>query len=178
MRTGLLSLALFLILGGTPMAEPENAGNGGVPVQIKRVLLVEDAPAVLLVNKNEDRFLLVFIDFFMANAIRLGMERPTLERPLTHDLIGIFLNRLGAKIKRIDITELKNSTYYALIHLEVNGKTEQIDARPSDALALAVRNRIPVFANPDLLREVNGRKENREESVPPVKDRSRSRSST
>ncbi len=126
--------------------------NGLVPVQIKRILLIGESPAVLLVDEAEKRFMLIFIDFFMANAIRMGMRKETLERPLTHDLIGIFLRHLGAKVTKITITELKNNTYYALITLEVNAAAREIDARPSDALAIAVRMKIPIFAAPDLLK--------------------------
>ena len=143
----LLLLFLFLVsFAFSALAKPEQ-----VSMRIKRVMLVNDAPAVLLVDSSEDSFLLVFIDFFMANSIRMGMEPPSLERPMTHDLMGIFLRQLGASLKRIDITELKNNTYYALITLEIKGKSNQIDARPSDALALAVRNKTPVFVHRKLI---------------------------
>jgi len=142
-----------------------------VPVQIKRVLLVNDSPAVLLVDQEEKSFLLVFIDFFMANSIRMGMQAPQLERPMTHDLMGIFIRQLGASIQRIEIYELKNNTYYALINLEVNGKVQQIDARPSDALALAVRNQTPIFARKNLLQNFDKRpKEQLENQTPTPED--------
>lgn len=153
-----LVVLLFLAALSLPRAGlsmPVTPGEAPVAMQIKRVLLVSDSPAVLLVDRTERKFVLVFIDFFMANAIRMGMEEPALERPLTHDLIGIFLRRMGAKLKRIDITDLKNNTYYALITLEVNGKSQQFDARPSDAMAIAVRNDTPIFVNPKLLKSID-----------------------
>lgn len=135
-------------------AEPDGE-EAVVPVQIKRLLLINNAPAVLLVDKPEERFLLVFIDFFMANAIRMGMDQSPLERPLTHDLIGILMSRLGARVTKITITHLKRNTYYALLTLEANGDSQEIDARPSDALAIAVRKNVPIFAAPHLLKPVS-----------------------
>ena len=149
-------------------AEP-NGDEAVVPVQIKRLLLINDAPAVLLVDKPEERFLLVFIDFFMANAIRMGMEQPPLERPLTHDLIGILVSRLGAQVTKITITHLKRNTYYAMLTLEANGDFQEIDARPSDALAIAVRKNVPIFAAPHLLKtmsEVKGSEQLKEKAEP------------
>ena len=135
-------------------AEP-NGDEAVVPVQIKRLLLINNAPAVLLVDKPEERFLLVFIDFFMANAIRMGMDNSPLERPLTHDLIGILMSRLGAQVTKITITHLKRNTYYALLTLVANGNSQEIDARPSDALAIAVRKNVPIFAAPHLLKPLS-----------------------
>lgn len=123
-----------------------------VPVRVKEVLLVRGAPAVLVTDAPEDRYLLIFVDYFMASAIRQGMGEAPLERPLTHDLMGILLGRAGATLRQITLTEQRGSTYYALISLEVNGQRWEVDARPSDALALAVRLGTPVLANPSLLR--------------------------
>jgi hypothetical protein len=155
MRTAIMALLFLLIWGGTAAAKDE-AAPALVPLQVKQVVLVEGAPAVLLLDRPQQRYLLMFIDFFMANAIRMGMEGPQLERPLTHDLIGILLRRLGAKVTRITITDLKDNTYYALISVQVNGAGEvaEFDARPSDALALAVRSDAPIFAAPALLKPI------------------------
>jgi hypothetical protein len=151
MRRHLLAGLLLLALAA-PAWSGEPDARAGVPMQIKRLLLVNDIPAVLLMDQPEQRYLLVFIDYFMANAIQMGMDQPALDRPLTHDLMGILLRRAGVKLTRIAITGMKDNTYYALITIQVNGKTEDVDARPSDALALAVRNQTPVFAAPGLLR--------------------------
>lgn len=151
MRRHLLAGLLLLALAA-PAWSGEPDAPAGVPMQIKRLLLVNDVPAVLLMDQPEQRYLLVFIDYFMANAIQMGMDQPALERPLTHDLMGILLRRAGVRLTRILITGVKDNTYYALITIQVNGKSEDVDARPSDALALAVRNQTPVFAAPGLLR--------------------------
>jgi hypothetical protein len=149
MRRHVLAGLLLLLAAPAWSGEPDSAG---VPVQIKRLLLVNDMPAVLLMDQAEQRYLLVFIDFFMAGAIQAGIDEPALERPLTHDLMGILLRRAGATLTRVRITGLKDNTYYALITIQVNGQSQDVDARPSDALALAVRNKTPVFAAAELLR--------------------------
>lgn len=154
MRSWMLAILLLAGILVLPGAEGPQ-GTAAVPVQIKRVLLIGDSPAVLLMDEPGQRYLLVFIDFFMANAIRMGMEGPRHPRPLTHDLIGILLQRLGAKVSKIAITELRENTYYALITLDVNGRKVEIDARPSDALAIAVRLKSPVFASPALLKSLH-----------------------
>ncbi|MCH8843034.1 MAG: bifunctional nuclease family protein [SAR324 cluster bacterium] len=122
-----------------------------VAVRVQKVLLVNNNPVVLLTSEDDDSHLLVFIDHFMAQAIQFGLMDYSIERPMTHDLIGILLRRIGAKVDKITITDLKNDTYYALISLQVNGTTHQIDARPSDALAIAVRNKAPIYVSRKLM---------------------------
>lgn len=156
MRTAIMVLLCLLVLTGTAYADSSQPNPALVPIKVKQVVLVNNAPAVLLVDEPEERYLLMFIDFFMANAIRMGMTGPQLERPLTHDLIGILLRRLGAEVKQITITELKDNTYFALISVQVNGDTADFDARPSDALAIAVRNGTPIFAAENLLKPIEG----------------------
>ena len=160
MRSWILAILFLAVVLVFPGAEGPG-GAASVPVQIKRVLLVNGSPAVLLVDITEQNYLLVYIDFFMANAIQMGMDEPQLPRPLTHDLIGIFLQQLGAKVTKIAITELRENTYYALITIDVNGRKVDIDARPSDALAIAVRLQAPIFAAPGLLKSL------RESGKPP-----------
>lgn len=157
MRTAIMiGLCLLVLLPGAASADTSEPAAPLVPLEVKRVLLVNNAPAVLLTDEGEERYLLMFIDFFMANAIRMGMTGPQLERPLTHDLIGILLRRLGAEVTQIAITELKDNTYYALISVQVNGETAQFDARPSDAIAIAVRNGTPILAEGALLKAIDG----------------------
>ncbi len=122
-----------------------------VAVEVRRILLVNGNPVVLLTAKDEDSHLLVFIDHFMAQSIQLGMMGHAIERPLTNDLIGILLRRMGARVDRITITDLRDNTYYALISLHMNGSLHEIDARPSDALAIAVRTGAPIFVSRKLL---------------------------
>jgi bifunctional DNase/RNase len=154
MRRHLLAGLLLFLAAPAWSAEP--AAPPGVPVQVKRLLLVDNVPAVLLMDPSEQRYLLLFIDFFMASSIQAGIDQAAVERPMTHDLMGILLRRAGVQLTRIVITGLKDHTYYALITMQVNGQSQDVDARPSDALALAVRNHVPVFAAPGLLRAAPG----------------------
>ena len=163
-RLALLCLLLLaLLLNSAQLAReagtatgPSDAAATPVRLRVKQVVLINDAPAVLLMDAPEHRYLLIFIDFFMASAIRLGLDGPSLERPLTHDLIGILLRRLGAKVTRVTITGLKDNTYYALLSIQVNasGERSDFDTRPSDALAIAVRNDTPIFAEARLLKPI------------------------
>lgn len=170
MRCATTALLCVLLLGTLASAEEPAPGGAGpapqrpaaappgmVPMTVQRVMLVDDAPAVLLIDAPRQRFLLVFVDYFMATSIRMGLDGMQLERPLTHDLIGILLRRLGAKVTRVAITELKNSTYFSLITVQVNatGEVTEFDARPSDALAIAVRNGAPIYVAASLLRPLS-----------------------
>jgi hypothetical protein len=139
-------LCIALLLAALPVAEPAQSADKLVPVRVEKVLLVNEQPAVVLANAQEHQFLLVYIDHFMAQSIQLGLLDLSIERPMTHDLIGILLHRLGAEVTRVTITELRDSTYFALITVRSNGGVQEIDARPSDALAIAVRLKAPVFA--------------------------------
>ena len=87
----------------------------------------------------------------MSDLLITGCQIIQLRGPLTHDLIGILINRLGAEVNKVSITELRDNTYYALIYLRVNGSLQEIDARPSDALAIAVRSKAPIYVARDLM---------------------------
>ena len=91
------------------------------------------------------------------NAPLHGVRVLDLSRLLPGPFCSLLLRRLGAKLTRITITELKDNTYYALISVQVNGELAEFDARPSDALALAVRSRTPIFAAEGLLKKLDGR---------------------
>ena len=147
--TGLLAWCILSMLISPPFAE--TAEQEMVPVRIKDVVLLNEGPAVMLVDMEEKRYFIVFIDFFMANAIKMGMNGTVLRRPLTHDLIGNLLARLGARVRKIGITAIQDNTYFALIFMEVNDQVEKVDARPSDALAIAVRLKAPIYAAASLL---------------------------
>lgn len=170
MRNAIMALLCLLVLTGTALADSSDPPPPLVPLQVRQVVLVHDAPAVLLTDSGEKRYLLMFIDFFMANAIRMGMDGPQLERPLTHDLIGILLRRLGAKVTRVTITDLKDNTYYALLSVRVNGETAEFDTRPSDALAIAVRNDTPIYAADKLLKPIGKEGAIPHEAEPPAEE--------
>jgi uncharacterized protein len=110
-------------------------------------------PIVILKDIEGNRALPIWIGTFEANAIALEMERVTTPRPMTHDLIRNILEGLKAKVSRIVVNDLRDSTFYAVIFLAVNGAEVAIDSRPSDAIALALRVKAPIFVAEKVIRE-------------------------
>ena len=102
-------------------------------------------PIVILKDVEGNRALPIWIGTNEANAIALEMERITTPRPMTHDLIRNILEGLKAKVSRIVVNDLRDNTFYAVIFLAVNGAEVAIDSRPSDAIALALRVKAPIF---------------------------------
>jgi hypothetical protein len=109
-------------------------------------------PIVLLKDTKSDALLPIWVGLYEANAIALEVEKSQTPRPLTHDLLRSAINSLNAQVKRIVVTELKDDTFYAVIWMEQNGEIISLDARPSDALALALRADCPIFVDEDVLR--------------------------
>jgi uncharacterized protein len=110
-------------------------------------------PIVILKDVEGNRALPIWIGANEANAIAMEMERITTPRPMTHDLIRNILEGLKAKVARIVINDLRDNTFYAVIFLAVNGTEVAIDSRPSDAIALALRVKAPVFVAEKVIRE-------------------------
>jgi bifunctional DNase/RNase len=108
-------------------------------------------PVVVLETVADNRLLPIWIDVPEARAIALELENVTMPRPLTHDLIRSILQSVGATLQRITITELRNNTYYAQLTLAVKDKVVQVDSRPSDAIAVAVRMKAPIFVSTQVL---------------------------
>ncbi len=103
------------------------------------------AYAILLKETGANRRLPIIIGAFEAQAIALEIEGIKPPRPLTHDLLKQMIDNLGATIIEIIVDELRENTFYAKIIIEVSGLTNEVDARPSDAIALAVRARSPIY---------------------------------
>ncbi|MCB0263249.1 MAG: bifunctional nuclease family protein [Calditrichia bacterium] len=106
---------------------------------------------VILKEINGDRTLPIIIGDNEASSIALGLENVAPPRPITHDLFLNTLDALKARIERVIITDLRNNTYYALIELRSNSELMEIDARPSDAIALAVRRNVPIFIKEEVM---------------------------
>jgi len=106
---------------------------------------------VMLKEKGAERYLPIFIGPAEANAIAIKLRGEDLPRPLTHDLLRNVIEILGASVNSIRISDLMNDTFYAKIILDIEGKQMDIDARPSDALALAVRVETPIYADESVL---------------------------
>jgi bifunctional DNase/RNase len=115
-------------------------------VESVRVHMLSSRHVVILKEKARDRYLPIWIGPWEASAIAMKLQGLTPERPLTHDLFATTLDELGARIDRVIISELADETFHARILLQRDGRTVEVDARPSDALALAVRAEVPIFA--------------------------------
>jgi bifunctional DNase/RNase len=105
------------------------------------------------------------VGVFEANAIALQIENVQTPRPMTHDLLKNIIDDLSAQVERIVVTELKENTFYALIHLRTNGHSIEVDARPSDAIALALRTRSPLFVEEAVIQNARSVESSREPSM-------------
>lgn len=108
-------------------------------------------PIVLLKDPESEALLPIWVGLYEANAIALEVEKAQAPRPLTHDLLRNLIRSLNGRVVRVVVTELKDDTFYAVIWIEQNGEIVSVDARPSDALALALRTDCPVFVDQDVL---------------------------
>ena len=115
--------------------------------------LVGKQPIVLLKTADGNKFLPIWIGHPEAAAILMKLQGASTPRPMTHDLVTDMLGQLDAQVVRITVTELKENTFYALITVAVNGSEIEIDSRPSDAIALAVRSDAPIFADDSVIEE-------------------------
>ena len=115
--------------------------------------LVGKQPIVLLKTADGNKFLPIWIGHPEAAAILMKLQSQAAPRPMTHDLLSDMLDQLEAQITRITVTELRENTFYAQITLQQDGREIEIDSRPSDALALAVRTKAPIFAAEDVIAE-------------------------
>jgi bifunctional DNase/RNase len=102
-------------------------------------------PIVILKDKQGDRVLPIWVGIFEANAIALQIENIATPRPMTHDLLRNVIKDLDGTVERVVVCDLRDNTFYAVIHLTVRGESVAIDARPSDAIALALRTRSPIL---------------------------------
>jgi bifunctional DNase/RNase len=118
-----------------------------------RVELPTNQPIVLLRERGGERYLPIWIGASEAAAIALSLQGVVTPRPMTHDLLKNILDDLAVSASKIVVTELRDSTFYATIELQRGTDRYEISSRPSDAIALAVRMEIPIFANEDVLEE-------------------------
>jgi bifunctional DNase/RNase len=106
---------------------------------------VTNMPIVILRDKEGERVLPIWVGIFEANAIALQIENIATPRPMTHDLLRNVIRDLNGSVEKIVVSDLKETTFYALIYLRVGAEVVAVDARPSDALALALRTQAPIF---------------------------------
>jgi uncharacterized protein len=124
-----------------------------VEIDSIRVSLMSQHRIVILKDSRSARYLPIWIGPYEAEAITVSLQQMEVARPLTHDLLRNMLQSLGAEVQRVNITELKEDVFYARIVLSVNGEEVEIDSRPSDALALAVRAHVPIFVDESVMEE-------------------------
>jgi uncharacterized protein len=115
--------------------------------------LVGKQPIVLLKTADGNRFLPIWIGHPEAAAILMKLQGASTPRPMTHDLLSDVLDQMEAKCEKVSVTELRDNTFFASITISMNGSEMEIDSRPSDALALAVRTSAPIFAADDVIEE-------------------------
>lgn len=116
-----------------------------------RVSLVNYQRVVILKEKDSDRYLPIWIGAPEADSIAVKLQDVTVPRPLTHDLLGAVISSLGAGLVHISVTNLENDTFYATLFIRQDGKTVEVDSRPSDAIALAVRAQVPIYVSDEVL---------------------------
>jgi bifunctional DNase/RNase len=120
-----------------------------------RVELPSNQPIVLLRERDGKRYLPIWIGVNEAQAIAIALQGIATPRPMTHDLMKSLLEEVGVNVERIEITELRDGIFYAVVRMSRNGDRYEVSSRPSDAIALAVRTGVPIFANEDVLTEAS-----------------------
>jgi bifunctional DNase/RNase len=129
-----------------------------IEVKVKGIILDHKAnnPVVVLVDVAGEKVLPIWIGVFEAEAISRGLEDVVTLRPMTHDLMKQILDTFRASLVRVVITEIKGNTYYANLHLSVEGENLVVDSRPSDAIALAIRAQAPIFVSETVIESTKG----------------------
>jgi bifunctional DNase/RNase len=122
-----------------------------VKIDSIRVSLMSQHRVVVLKDTDTERYLPIWIGPFEADAITVQLQEIQVARPLTHDLLKSIIDEMGATVSHVMVSELKDDTFYARIIMDVNGHSLEIDARPSDAIALAVRVHAPLFVAEEVM---------------------------
>ncbi|MEI9980617.1 MAG: bifunctional nuclease family protein [Edaphobacter sp.] len=124
-----------------------------VEMQIRGLMMdpVTNTPIIVLKDVGSDLVLPIWVGIFEANAIALELEKTTLPRPMTHDLMQNMARGLNAEVRKVVVSELRDDTFYATIWMDHAGETVTMDARPSDAIALALRWDCPIYVSREVL---------------------------
>jgi hypothetical protein len=112
-----------------------------------------NAPVIVLKDLEDKEVISIWIGLLEASAIAVELEKIDLPRPMTHDLVKNVFNSLNIKVLKVEIADLRDNTFYAYIHLGMDGKTFTIDARPSDAIAIALRTKSPIYVDEDVIKK-------------------------
>lgn len=122
-----------------------------VEIDSIRVSLMSQQRIVILRERDAERYLPIWIGIYEAESITIALQEVEVARPLTHDLLRNVFQQLDARIVRVEVISLRDDTFFGNIVAEVNGRTLNIDSRPSDALAIAVRAHVPIMVAPDVM---------------------------
>lgn len=124
-----------------------------VEMQIRGLMMdpVTNMPIIVLKDVGSDLVLPIWVGIFEANAIALELEKTATQRPMTHDLLQNLARGLNAQVNKVVVSELRDETFYAVIWMDHAGETVTLDARPSDAIALALRWDCPIYVNREVL---------------------------
>ena len=130
-------------------AHPATQAPDEVEMQIRGLMMdpVTNMPIIVLKDVASDLVLPIWVGIFEANAIALELEKTATPRPMTHDLLRNLTRGLNAQVRKVVVSEIRDDTYYAVIWMEQGGETVTLDARPSDAIALALRWDCPIYVN-------------------------------
>jgi bifunctional DNase/RNase len=150
-----IGLAVALLVSLVLVAISKETPPPFIEMEVKGVRLdaIGHNPVVLLADKNGRKALPIWIGLLEANAIDKELKNITSPRPMTHDLLHSILTQVQVKVKEVKIVELKDQTYYATLFLKLNKGVIEVDARPSDAIILALKSKIPIFVAAKILDE-------------------------
>ncbi len=112
-----------------------------------------DAQIIILRDEQNVEILPIWVGVTEGNAIRLAMEGIVPPRPMTHDLLKNLIEQLGVEVMKVVVTDMNNSTYFAKVHLKKGEEEMTVDSRPSDAIALALRSHVPIYATDEVLKK-------------------------
>lgn len=169
-RVSLLALSVLILHGTAGGRERGEVQPPTVtsPQEVEVVAVLLDPrtqqPVVVMQGRRDKRSLSMAIGLAEANGIAVPLQGVTPPRPLTHDLMVTLFHRLGVSLKRVVITDLRDDIYYAVMYLSANGSDFTLDARPSDAIALAIRAKVPVLVENRVFEKAGA-------SVPPARER-------
>ena len=114
---------------------------------------LSNMPIIILKDEGDKRSLPIWVGIFEANAIALELEKIATPRPMTHDLIKNILETIEARVVKVVVTDLKENTFFAVLHLQVGGTEYTVDSRPSDAIALALRVAAPIYVDDEVVKK-------------------------
>lgn len=129
-----------------------------IEMTIKGLMIdpVTNMPIVILKDKGGSRVLPIWVGIFEANAIALQIENISTPRPMTHDLMKNLLGDLNASVEKVVVNDLRENTFYAMIYINRSGELVAVDSRPSDAIALALRTKAPIYVEESVVESAKG----------------------